>query len=312
MNAVELGPKILSKLREHGLKGTVVPSAVIRSIGNEIGERYRNGEFDEKFYQVELAPFSFDAPEALPDPKSLIIIVSPQPQVRVLFSAQGKAVPVIVPPSYSYATDELGKGVLESLLVPEGYHVVRAKLLLKLLAVRSGLAQYGKNNITYVPGMGSFYRLTAFYTDLPSPERDFGEPRVMKLCRTCTACMEACPTDAIAADRFLLHAERCITFLNEFPGEFPSWVDPAWHNCLVGCLYCQKCCPANKRVADWVTDREAFSDEETQLLLRGASIEEFPEEMTRKLDRLSITEYAGHLGRNLSVLLRHRYKRAGS
>jgi epoxyqueuosine reductase len=38
---------------------------------------------------------------------------------------------------------------------------------LKRLAVRSGLARYGRNNVTYVEGMGSFLELSASLTDMP-------------------------------------------------------------------------------------------------------------------------------------------------
>ena len=124
----------------------------------------------------------------------------------------------------------------------------------KLLAVRSGLARYGKNNITYVPGMGSLHRLAVFVSDLPCVEDNWGEVKTLKTCDGCTACMDACPTGAIVSDRFLIHAERCITFHNERIEEFPEWLDSSWHNCLVGCLRCQWVCPENRDVRQWVED----------------------------------------------------------
>jgi len=78
MNAEHLGSKILSKLKEHGLKGTIVPSAHIRSIGDEISRRHRSGEFDERFYRVELAAFDFEPPEALTEFEAAVIKASPE------------------------------------------------------------------------------------------------------------------------------------------------------------------------------------------------------------------------------------------
>jgi len=95
------------------------------------------------------------------------------------------------------------------------YQIARMALPLKILAVRSELASYGKNNISYIPGMGSFYRLIAFYSDFPCQEDIWLEPQMMKHCHNCSACLDNCPTGAITSGGFLLHAERCITFHNE-------------------------------------------------------------------------------------------------
>ena len=70
----------------------------------------------------------------------------------------------------------------------------------KLLAVRSGLAQYGKNNITFIQGLGSFYRLVAFISDLPCAEDNWGEFKSLDDCRNCDACTKACPSGAIGPD----------------------------------------------------------------------------------------------------------------
>ena len=113
---------------------------------------------------------------------------------------------------------------------------------------------------------------------------------MMAACQNCAACLRHCPTGAISSERFLLHAERCLVFHNERPGDvpFPDWIDPAWHNCLEGCMHCQWICPENKRFRDWVEDKEEFSEEETELILRGGPPERLSKETIGKLERLDI------------------------
>ena len=169
--------------------------------------------------------------------------------------------------------------------------------------MRSGLAQYGKNNITYVKGSGSFHRPVVFISDFPCEADSWGEPTVMGQCEKCSACVKACPTAAVGSDRFLLHAERCLTFLNEWPKDFPEWLSPAWHNSLVGCMICQKVCPANKEVVKWTESGATFDNEEADLILNGVSEDQLPRETLAKLKKLDMTEYYDVLGRNLKVLI---------
>ena len=121
-------------------------------------------------------------------------------------------------------------------------------------------------------------------------------------CRECDFCRKACPTGAIGSDRFLLHAERCITFYNEQPAEFPAWLNPAWHNCLVGCMICQKVCPVNKTFRRWVVDGPVFSEAETACLAEGLSEKKIPDPLARKIEQLGLTDYLQVLGRNFRAL----------
>ena len=175
----------------------------------------------------------------------------------------------------------------------------------KLLAVRSGLAAYGRNNITYVSGMGSFHRLVAFISDLPCNRDEWRAPRVMERCSRCGACLRNCPTGAISDDRFLLHVERCISLHNEEPARvpFPEWIDPSWHNSLVGCMLCQKVCPQNKELVNWVKDGPQFSEQETAPVLQGIPLDRLPDETAAKWKNLSLDEGYDIYPRNLRALL---------
>jgi epoxyqueuosine reductase len=131
------------------------------------------------------------------------------------------------------------------------------------------------------------------------------EARMMKQCENCQACQRACPTGAISSDRFLLHAERCISFLNEKKGDvpFPSWMDPSWHNCLYGCLHCQRVCPEDRRFLNWIGEKEEFLPEETELLLKGQSLDHLPSVTLGKLKNLDLADpdSLDNLPRNLHV-----------
>jgi len=126
---------------------------------------------------------------------------------------------------------------------------------------------------------------------------------MMERCESCRACLNDCPTGAITSDRFLIRAERCMTFHNERLGRFPVWIDPSWHNCLVGCLRCQRVCPENIRFREWIEEGEVFSQEETTLILNGVPQDHLPSETVRKLEKLNLIEYLDVLPRNPDPLL---------
>jgi epoxyqueuosine reductase len=301
--------ELLFHLAEHGYQGRIVSIRHLRELREEITKRFDQGLFDEEFYRLRLTIFDFKAPEALPQAKSIIVVAGPRPQAQATFTYEGKRTALIIPPTY-VAYDRTRNRIAEPLtetLKKRGYSAARTALPLKLLAVRSGLSEYGRNNITYVSGMGSFFQLVAVYSDMPCLEDAWREARMMKRCENCQACLRSCPTGAISSDRFLLHAERCISFRNEMKGDvpFPDWIDPSWHNCLYGCLYCQKACPEDKRFLNWIGEKEEFSQEETELLLKGQLLNRVPAATLEKLKNLDLAdpESLGSLPRNLRVLL---------
>ncbi len=315
--------ELFSQLKEHGYQGRIVSIQHLGDLQEEIEGRYRQGLFDEEFYQEWLTGFAFSPPDSLPEARSMIVVAVPQPQTRVTFTWDGEPVRFIIPPTYfEQKTEKRVRALLARVLESGGYRVAEAVLPKKLLAVRSGLAAYGKNNISYVPGMGSFHGLVVFYSDLPAQEDNWREPQMMEACQNCSACLRHCPVGAIpsaapslrsglrlrtgTSERFLLHAERCITFHNEKPGDvpFPAWIDPSWHNCLIGCLHCQRVCPQNKEFLHWVEERVEFSQEETALLLQGVALDQLPPATAKKLEQSDVVELLDVLPRNLGVLLK--------
>jgi len=295
---------IRSKLEERGYRGTMLPIEHVAQLKYEIEERSSQGQIDAGLYEKYLSSFKFDVATSLPKACSIIITAAPQPQRKITFHLNGQTYPVIIPPTYYADTDSQIKNMLQNILDSNDYQLRPAALPLKLLAVCSGLARYGKNNIAYVEGLGSFVRLKAFLSDMPTDRDEWLEPQVMKECDRCKACLNECPTRAIVPNRFLIHAERCITFLNEWREEFPEWIDPAWHNSLIGCMRCQLVCPVNKRFIKWVEKGETFTEAETELILNEVPLDHIPPETAHKLNRIYMLESLDVLPRNLRALLR--------
>jgi len=235
----------------------------------------------------------------------MFVVAVPRPQTRAIFTWNGQRRPLVLPPTYTAygrITEQVERLLAEK-LGEKGYRSARTELPLKLLAVRSGLGQYGRNNLCYVSGMGSFLQLVAVYSDMPCEKDSWQEATIMQVCEKCELCRRACPTGAIPSDRFLLRAERCISYHNEKKGDipFPEWMDASWHNCIEGCMHCQRACPLDRQFMNWIGEEEEFSEEETALLLHGASPDQLSEETTKKLTQLSILDDLGILPRNLGV-----------
>ena len=300
-----LASAILAALGEAGYRSRLAPIHLVEQARQTLLELREQGLVSEKLSEEYGVGRQFSPPPEVPEPRTLVVVAYPSPAVRVRFQLASGPLEAVIPPTYISASGtERALEVLRSLLEPAGHSVARTRAPVKLLAVRSGLAHYGRNNVAYVRNLGSLVRLDVFCTDadLGAKEYKTKASQLMSCCPPCRNCHHVCPTGCIPLAGTVIDATRCLTYLNEREGEWPDWLDPRGHNSLVGCMRCQELCPANRyylRVQKVVAE---FDREETEIILRNLPPEQLPERVRVKLKELDLEGYSTVLGRNLLAL----------
>lgn len=305
VNSKDVQRVLFERLQAHGFKSRMVPVEAVWEVNNEIRRRYETGELAPEVWQEYSQYFDVPSSGVPVSGRSILVVASPQPKVEVGFTRNGRVHYFTIPPTYLHHTDDEVDNVIRSALEPLAMNFQAARLPEKLLAVRTGLALYGRNNISYVPGMGSFYRIRAYYTDLPFEGPGLSEAVMLDRCRDCRACVKSCPTGAISTEHSVINAGRCLTFFNELPIGWPTWVKESWdteNKCLVGCMKCQMSCPENRKNKDWLEQADVFSQHETGELMTIKDLDRLSPSTVEKLDRLYLTEYLPTLARNLAIL----------
>lgn len=173
-----------------------------------------------------------------------------------------------------------------------------APVLDKAWAAKSGLGWIGKNSNLLTQQVGSFYFIAELIVDL---ELDYDTP-VTDHCGTCTACIDACPTNAIV-EPYVVDGSKCISYFtielkNEIPDEFQGKFDD-W---AFGCDLCQDVCPWNRFSKP---HRELLFDPHPDLLnMSKKDWEEMTEDVFKKVFKKSAvkrTKFSG-LKRNVDFL----------
>jgi epoxyqueuosine reductase len=117
-----------------------------------------------------------------------------------------------------------------------------APVMERAWAQRSGQGWIGKNSLLLNRHMGSYFFLAELIVDLEiepdGPIKDY--------CGSCTACMDACPTDAIP-EPYVVDGSKCISYFTiELKEEIPVDVKGKFENWIFGCDICQDVCPWNR------------------------------------------------------------------
>ncbi|GAB5409053.1 MAG: tRNA epoxyqueuosine(34) reductase QueG [Balneolaceae bacterium] len=123
------------------------------------------------------------------------------------------------------------------------FFVDSAPVLDKAWAVRAGLGWVGKNSNILNKNLGSWFFIAEMIIDTELVY----DPPTSDHCGTCTACIDACPTDAIY-EPYRVDATKCISYLTiEHKGEIDEQYHTDIKNWVFGCDICQDVCPWNSK-----------------------------------------------------------------
>ena len=196
---------------------------------------------------------------------------------------------------FTFLEDHVGK-------VSGRCFVDSAPVLERDWARRSGLGWIGKNTMLIQKNQGSYFFLAELIVDVVM---DYDQP-IGDYCGTCRKCIDACPTEAISSDGYVMDGSKCISYLtielkeaipDEFAGKMENWA--------FGCDICQEVCPWNRFAQEH--QEPEFVPHPDLLEMEKKDWEEITEEVFRRIFKGSAvkrTKFAG-LQRNLRFLNRH-------
>lgn len=119
-----------------------------------------------------------------------------------------------------------------------------APMMDKAWAVRAGLGWLGKHSNVITPDFGSWFFIGEILLNL---ELDYESQMIEDHCGTCTACLDACPTDAIVAP-YMVDSNSCISYatIELRSEEMPNNIKENLNGWIYGCDICQDICPWNR------------------------------------------------------------------
>lgn len=285
---------------ENEIKHKIISTNHLKFVEDDINTKYKKGIINDKIFNYYLKSFDYEYKNK-DNQRAIIITAKPKTISVVFFHYKGRKLNAIIPPTYIYTKDwELIYGILKQSFS----YVEKVQLPLKLLAAYSGLSWYGKNNIAYFPGMGSFVRLDAFLVKYEGERDNWNKMRIMDECNQCNRCIENCPMHCISEQNFIIDAGKCITLYTypEIEGNFKdNGIPENAINALIGCMRCQGVCPVNRSFLKNREIVESFNEEETQMILDnnfGSN-----QKLMIKLKKIDMDEYEQVLSRNLKALM---------
>ena len=173
-----------------------------------------------------------------------------------------------------------------------------AQILEKAWAKKSGLGWIGKQSNMLTQKVGSFYFIAELIIDLEL-EPDHA---VTDHCGSCTACIDACPTDAIT-EPYKVDGSKCISYFTiELKENIPTEMGGKLDNWMFGCDVCQDVCPWNRFSKQH--NEPLFNPKPELLSMTKKDWEEITQETFNKVFKNSAvkrTKYSG-LTRNIRFL----------
>ena len=289
---------------------------VLEKEGALLKEWLTRGYQGEMAYMARNIEKRIDVREIMPDAKSVIVgaVNYYTPFQHSDEAGTGKI------SRYAWGTDyhEIIPPKLQALLEfiqakhpgAEGrYYVDTGPVLEKAWAVRAGIGWMGKHTNVLSRERGSWFFLGVLIVNVAlehdAPIEDF--------CGSCTACIDACPTQAIT-EPYVLDASRCISYLTielkpdeQIPAEHAKHLD----NWIFGCDVCQDVCPWNSFLSP--TSEEQFAPRENNISPKLEDILSMTqEEFSRRFRKSPIkrTKLAG-LTRNARAIISPSPREAG-
>ncbi|MBT8264801.1 MAG: tRNA epoxyqueuosine(34) reductase QueG, partial [Muriicola sp.] len=173
-----------------------------------------------------------------------------------------------------------------------------APVLDKAWAAKSGLGWIGKHSNLLTQQVGSFYFIAELIIDI---DLEYDTP-VTDHCGSCTACIDACPTEAIVAP-YVVDGSKCISFFTiELKNELPVTMKGTFDDWIFGCDVCQDVCPWNKFSKSH--QEPLFNPHPDLLTMTKEDWEEITDDVFKKVFQKSAvkrTKYKG-LRRNIKFL----------
>ncbi len=173
-----------------------------------------------------------------------------------------------------------------------------APVMDKAWAAKAGLGWVGKHTLLLSKQKGSFFFVAELILDL---ELEYDTP-VTDHCGSCTACIDACPTNAIV-EPYKVNGSKCISYFTiELKEELPQEMKGKFEDWAFGCDICQDVCPWNRFSKPH--NEPLFNPHPELLSMSKKDWEEITEETFRKVFKKSAvkrTKYSG-LTRNISFL----------
>ena len=197
---------------------------------------------------------------------------------------------------YHYVVKRIGKELLKRLQTRHGQcegrvFVDSAPVLERQWAQRAGQGWLGKNTLLLRRDAGSYFFLCELVIDLAYEP----DPPVKDFCGTCRKCIDACPTDAIAQEGYLLDASRCISYLNiELREAIPAGFGDSLEGWAFGCDICQEVCPWNRFASPH--DEPAFEPSPQLAAMGREEWEALTEESFREVFKKSAVKRKGYAG----------------